>query len=188
MTMPNFNSHTQIRIHNQCNWDKFFVRLLLISCVVFISACNDDLDELKRQVADIRAKPGAHLPPLPAIQPYEPFKYDAASERSPFGAVAPVTVSKPTATRPESKRTREYLEQFPLDTLQMVGSIELQGKMYGLLKDTNGLVNRVQIGSHLGQSDGKVTKVSSTQIIINEVVADGLGGYTERPATLNLKN
>ena len=81
----------------------------------------------------------------------------------------------------------EFLEQVPLDTLQMVGTLQVQGKTYGLLQGRDGLVHRVQVGSYVGQADGRVTSISNTKVSVTELVADGLGGYIERPAALTLK-
>jgi type IV pilus assembly protein PilP len=85
------------------------------------------------------------------------------------------------------KRPREFLEQFPLDTLAMVGTLQKQGRTYGLLQGKDGLVHRVQVGSYVGQADGRVTGITGTRVSVIELVADGLGGYIERPAALTLK-
>ena len=41
------------------------------------------------------------------------------------------------------KRNREFLEQFSLDTLKMVGTLKLGGSNYGLVQTKDGLVHRV---------------------------------------------
>ena len=45
--------------------------------------------------------------------------------------------------RPDQKRNREFLEQFSLDTLKMVGTLRLGGPIYGLVQTKDGLVHRV---------------------------------------------
>lgn len=152
-----------------------------------LAGCSGNLDELKQQVADIKARPGERIDPLPEVKPYEAFKYDAGAERSPFIPSASAKSALATSARPDVKRAREFLEQFPLDTLTMVGTLERQGKVYGLLQGKDGLVHRVQVGSYVGQADGRVTSITSTKVSVIELVADGLGGYIERPAALTLK-
>ena len=88
--------------------------------------------------------------------------------------------------RPDQKRNREFLEQFSLDTLKMVGTLKLEGKVFGLVRTKDGLDHRVTVGNYLGQADGKVTDISTTKISLVEIVPDGLGGYMERPAGLAL--
>ena len=161
--------------------------LLLVAVMMGLTACANDTDELKLKVAEIRARPGERIEPLPEIKPYEAFTYDAAGERSPFIASASAKSNLATSARPDVKRAREFLEQFPLDTLQMVGTLQVQGKTYGLLQGRDGLVHRVQVGSYVGQADGRVTSISNTKVSVTELVADGLGGYIERPAALTLK-
>ena len=90
------------------------------------------------------------------------------------------------AIMPRAEAAIQYLEQFPLDTMQMVGTLQLQGLNYGLVQGKDGLVHRVLPGMYMGQNDGKVVGVSSTKISIIEIVPDGLGGYIERPASLAL--
>jgi type IV pilus assembly protein PilP len=162
-------------------------RALLLVSLVGLGACSNNLDELKQKVAEIKARPGERIEPLPEIKPYEAFKYDASGERSPFIPSSSAKSNLATSARPDIKRPREFLEQFPLDTLQMVGTLQLQGKTFALLQGKDGLVHRVQVGNFIGQADGRVTSISNNKVSVLELVADGLGGYIERPAALSLK-
>lgn len=160
---------------------------LLGMVLLGLGACTNDMDELKQKVTEIKARPGERIEPLPEAKQYEAFKYDASGERSPFIASASAKSNLASSARPDVQRPREFLEQFPLDTLQMVGTLQLQGKTFALLQGKDGLVHRVQVGSHLGQSDGRVTSITNTKVSVIELIADGLGGYIERPAALTLK-
>jgi type IV pilus assembly protein PilP len=84
------------------------------------------------------------------------------------------------------KRPREFLEQFPLDTMRMVGTLQLHGRNYGLVQGKDGLVHRVLPGNFMGQNDGRIVGITGTKISIIEIIPDGLGGYIERPAALAL--
>ncbi len=154
--------------------------------VLVLTGCSSDMDELQQKIAEIRSRPGERVEPLPQIKPYETYAYNAASLRSPFVPSAPVRNDVANAIRPDSKRAREFLEQFPIDSMKMVGTLNLQGKNYGLVQGKDGLVHRVLPGSYMGQNDGRVTAVTSTRISIVEIVPDGVGGYIERPAALTL--
>ncbi|TLY75108.1 MAG: pilus assembly protein PilP [Gammaproteobacteria bacterium] len=81
---------------------------------------------------------------------------------------------------------REFLEQFSLDTLKMVGTLRLGGHMFGLVQTKDGLVHRVTAGNHIGQAEGKITDITPAKISLIEIVPDSLGGYMERPAALAL--
>ncbi len=161
-------------------------------CVAFawlaiagLNACSSADDELTRFIEDTKKEPGGRVEPLPEVKPYETYIYSDKSLRSPFmpggsgGAGA-------SGLRPDSKRNREFLEQFSLDTLKMVGTIKLGGQSYALVQTKDNLVHRVVTGNYLGQSDGKIIAITPSKISLIEIVPDGLGGYMERPAALGL--
>lgn len=151
-----------------------------------LSGCSGDMDELRRQVAEIKSRPGERVEPLPEIKPYEAFTYTASNLRSPFVPSAPARGEVANSVRPDANRPREFLEQFPLDTLRMVGTLQLQGRNYGLVQGKDGLVHRVLPGNYLGQNDGRIVGITHNRITIVEIVPDAVGGYIERPAALAL--
>lgn len=157
----------------------------LAACGAYLAlvGCSSADDELARFIEDTKKEPGGRVEPLPEIRPYETFVYSAAEMRSPF---LPSSPGSGGGVRPDSKRTREFLEQFSLDTLKMVGTLKLEGRIYGLVQTKDGLVHRVAPGNYIGQADGKVTDITASRINVVEIVPDGLGGYMERPAALAL--
>jgi type IV pilus assembly protein PilP len=159
--------------------------MLLAGLSMGITACSSADDELTRFIEDTRKEPGGKVDPLPEVKPYETFVYAAADMRSPF-VPGGSGGSAGAGLRPDSKRNREFLEQFSLDTLKMVGTLKLGGRMYGLVQTKDGLVHRVSDGNYMGQADGKITDITPAKITLTEIVPDGLGGYMERPAALGL--
>jgi type IV pilus assembly protein PilP len=152
-----------------------------------LSACSSKDDELDQYIATTKNEPGGRVEPLPELKPYESFAYSSQVLRSPFmpgGSGG----SSAAGLRPDSRRNREFLEQFSLDTLRMVGTLRLSDRTYGLIKTKDGLVHRVLPGNYLGQADGRVVEISPSKISVVEIVPDGLGGYMERPASLALNN
>jgi len=163
-------------------------RIALAAAVLAaVAGCSDDTDQLRAQIAEIKSRPGGRIEPLPEVKPYETFAYPSADQRSPFEAgVASSASAGPNSIRPDVSRPREFLEQFSLDTLRMVGTLKLQGHTYGLVQTKDGLVHRVLPGNHLGQSDGRITMIDEGKISLTEIVPDGMGGFIERPAALAL--
>lgn len=162
--------------------------LLALACTL-ATGCTGGMDDLEQYVAEVKARPGGRIEPLPEIKPYESFTYTAATMRSPFQPDTPVVADTGPGgggVRPDTTRNREFLEQFPLDTLRMVGTLEAGGVFFGLVQDKDGLVHRVVPGNHLGQNDGRIVRVTPAQIELIEIVPDGLGGYFERPAAVAL--
>ena len=165
-------------------------RPILISAaalaVLSLSGCSNGMDQLRQQVADIKSRPGEAIDPLPEIKPYEAFAYNASALRSPFVPTAPARSDLAAGVRPDVKRPREFLEQFPLDTLRMVGTLSDRRASFGLVQTNDGLVHRVTVGNHLGQNYGRIVKISDSQIQLVEIIPDGLGGFLERPAAIAL--
>src|SRR5579862_2748343 len=158
-----------------------------IACLsAALTACSSADDELQRFIDETKREPGGRVEPLPEIKPYETFVYSAADMRSPFMPSSPGSGAGLAGVRPDSKRNREFLEQFSLDTLRMVGTLRLGGNMFGLVQTKDGLVHRVAVGEHMGQAEGKITEISPSRISLVEIVPDSLGGYMERPAALAL--
>lgn len=159
-----------------------------IVCAAYaaLTACTSADSDLARFIEDTKKEPGGRVEPLPEIKPYETFVYSAAELRSPFLPSTPGAGAGYGGVRPDSKRNREFLEQFSLDTLKMVGTLRLGGQMYGLVQTKDGLVHRVTTGNHLGQAEGRITDISPAKITLIEIVPDSLGGYMERPAALAL--
>jgi type IV pilus assembly protein PilP len=150
---------------------------LLAGCSSRDSELNDFIEQTKQE------QPGG-VEPLPEIKPDDSYTYDVENLRSPFmpgGSGG----SSPTV-RPDSKRNKEFLESFTLDSMKMVGTMRIGGRYYGLVRASDGLVHRVLPGNYLGQNEGKIIRIEPSKISITEIVADGLGGYMERAAGLAL--
>jgi type IV pilus assembly protein PilP len=161
-----------------------------LACVAWLglnlAGCSSADDDLAHFIEETKHEPGGRVEPLPEVKPYETFTYAAADLRSPFLPSSPGSGAGLAGVRPDQKRNREFLEQFSLDTLKMVGTLKLEGRVYGLVRTKDGLVHRVTVGNYLGQADGKITDITPSKISLVEIVPDGLGGYMERPAGLAL--
>ncbi len=157
-----------------------------IAGVLLLGGCSGDTDELMAEIEKAKQRPGGHIQPLPEVKPYVSHEYEMSDRRSPF--LQSLAGENPGGPRPDVQRAREYLEQFPLDTLKMVGTLRLGNSYYGLLQTRDGLIHRVLPGNHVGQNDGRVMTIGDARISVVEIVPDGLGGYLERPAALALSD
>ena len=160
--------------------------LLALPALGLLTACSSADDELQSFISSTKRESGGRVEPLPEVKPYQTFTYSASNLRSPFLPSSPNGAG--ANLRPDPKRNREFLEQFPLDTLKMVGTLRLDGATYGLVQTKDGLVNRVLTGNYIGQNDGRITEITASKIVVREIVPDGTGGYIERPAALTLSD
>jgi type IV pilus assembly protein PilP len=166
--------------------------LILSLAALVMSGCTGDNDDLDEYINEVKARPGGRIEPLPEITPYEIFTYvaDAENVRSPFIPDTPQASSGGTGQgpRPDPERSPEFLEGFPLDTLRMVGTLDIGNTMYGLVQTSDGLIHRVVPGNYMGQNDGRITGVTESEIDMVEIISDGIGGYIERDAAISLSD
>lgn len=168
----------------------------LSGCLVWV----DDTEDLRRYVRNIRDLPAPPIEPLPAYKPYESFVYEGASLREPFQPLAlPDPVAEAlvinqggglSATRPDEARSKDYLEEFSIDDLVMVGTIKRFGeagdKLWALIKDTRGAIHRVSEGQYMGLDFGEVINVDERKLELIEIVSNGRGGWMKRSRTIVL--
>lgn len=169
-----------------------FRRLLVgAAAAVALVGCSSNMGDLRAYIDEVKARPGGRIEPLPQIQPAPTFAYEPGDRRSPFVPDTPQrrVSTDPNAVRgPDPNRPREFLEQFPLDTMHMVGTLSSAGKSFGLVQTADGLIHRVSVGNHLGQNYGRILSISESEISLVEIIPDGLGGYLERPASVALSS
>jgi type IV pilus assembly protein PilP len=168
---------------------RLLFRVVALTTVALIAGCSAGVDsELRGYVDQVKQRPGGRIEPLPQIRPYETFAYTADSVRSPFEPGRPDSPAAMSGPKPIKDRNKEYLEQFPLDTLAMVGTLQNQGAMFGLVQTQDGMVHRVTPGNYVGQNDGRIVDIESAEIRLEELVPDGIGGFYKRSAEIGLSD
>lgn len=161
---------------------------LLAGCARGVTSTPGDAPNLEKWVADVRARPAESPDPLPVMKQFETFEYSAQGMRDPFTDAWANPQGGGSGLRPDPNRRKEPLEAFPLDSLDMVGSIGRAGGLVALVMAPDKVTYRVRPGVYLGLSDGRVTGVFEDRIELIELVPDGAGGWLERPATLALED
>jgi type IV pilus assembly protein PilP len=161
----------------------FLASLLLAGCGG--EEFQDLRDFVKNAGADMRGK----IEPPPDVKPYEPFSYDNdANLPDPF---KPRKADARNANRtgqnqPNLNRPKEELEDYPLETLKMVGFLSQKGINQAVIRSSEGKVYRVKAGNYIGMNFGQVTSVIETEVKIKEMVQDSNGDWTERESSLLL--
>ncbi|VAW62567.1 hypothetical protein MNBD_GAMMA09-3776 [hydrothermal vent metagenome] len=163
-------------------------KLLILLFTTVLTACSEGNEDLYQFIEETKSKHLGSVQPIPTFEPYKNFTYSASALRDPFEDVFEVDKDQNTVNnngiRPNASRPKEPLETFPLDTLSMVGILVQHENTWGLVKDPNNVVHRVQTGNYAGQNEGEIVAVTEKQIDIIEIIPDGLGGYIEREASL----
>lgn len=170
---------------------KRLASLVIVPCLVAGcgSAEHEDLRVwMKEAASDLR--PG--VPPLPSVKPYEPVAYAAAGVPDPFNAVRVKGGAESRAGKgnaPDLSRPREPLEDFPLETMTLVGVMRDKSRVVGQVL-VNGKSYEVKVGNYLGQNFGKVVRVDTTKdeekLVLKELVQEADGAWVERQSELQL--
>lgn len=154
---------------------------------LLLTACSPGMSDLQAQIAEVKQRKSAPLEPLPVMKQFETFEYAAQDLRDPFSDPTEERASAVGAgPRPDPERRKELLESFPLDGLSMVGTLDIGGNYWGLVKDPEGVIHRVKADNYVGQNDGRITSVLPDRIELVELVPDGAGGWLERQSSLAL--
>ncbi len=130
------------------------------------------------------------IKPLPEIKPSVIVSYEVAALIDPFSQnkIEPER-KKGTGSSgigPDLDRRKEPLEQYPLDSLAMVGVLQ-QGKVVYALVKADSTLHRVRSGNYMGQNFGVITNVADDGITLKEIVQDADGEWVERTSTLQLQ-
>ncbi|MBK1717415.1 pilus assembly protein PilP [Thiocystis violacea] len=159
--------------------------------VFALAGCGgDNMGDLETYVQTVKARPPGPIEPLPEIQPVDTFVYEPGERRNPFMPDAQTAPDEEVALdnglAPDQTRRKEELESYPLDSLRMVGTLELENARWGLIRTKEGILHRVKVGNYLGQNNGRITVIGQDAIQLTEIVSDAPGQWRERAATVAL--
>lgn len=161
--------------------------LLLPITMLALNGCSQDVSDLQEFIDQTKVKHVGSVEPIPQFEAYTNFVYSAGDLRDPFETAFQMEGNGDKSDKPTlNQRPREPLEHFPLDTLRMVGVLQRGNKIWGLIKDPQNVVHRVEEGNHAGSNEGEITSITEDRIELLEIVADGMGNYVERNATLSV--
>jgi type IV pilus assembly protein PilP len=163
-------------------------QLLLLSSLLLTACGNDEFQDLKDFVKNSGADMRGKVTPPPEIKPYEPFSYDNSEGLpDPFQPRQQVRKGgEPGLNQPDMTRHREELEEFPLDSLKMVGYLQQNHVDYAIIRSPDKKLHRVKAGNYLGQNFGLIKAITETEVQIHEMVQDSTGDWSERESSLQL--
>ena len=163
-----------------------------LGTLALLAGCGgEEHGDLKQELAQLTKDFRGQVPPLPQVKPYEPVPYTGEGQIDPFRSER-IEVAR--NTRPSGgqeklaeheKRVKEPLEAFPLESIQMLGTITQQKETFALVKAGPNLY-RVRKGNYMGQNFGVITGIDEGQIKLKELVQDSGGEWVERNSALQL--
>jgi len=165
---------------------KRWVTIAAVAVVALAGCGGESHQDLRAWMAAQGQGVKGKLDPLPQMKPYEPFAYNAFDLPDPFKPRKIEPAKGASKLAPDVARRKEPLESYPLESLNMVGTLEKGKTMYALVRTPEKDLYQVRQGNYLGQNYGVVIAVSDAEIRLKELVQDGAGDWTERSSTLQL--
>jgi type IV pilus assembly protein PilP len=173
---------------------RYIVRSIVctVSLALLAGCNNSDFSDLNQYISQVKQKPKGTIKALPEIKVIDPFVFKPDDLRDPFKPLKPVGIdpggdNKPgPGIQPDFSRRKEELEAFPIETLKMIGTIEMKSNLWGLVKATDNTVYRVKAGNYMGQNFGKIIRVSVDKIELMEIVPDKPGTWREQQMSVML--
>jgi type IV pilus assembly protein PilP len=156
-----------------------------------LTACGSgDMTDLKSYVVEVKSRHRTAADPLPEVKTVEPFVFSGEELRDPFvldeTGLEPEAERVESSIRPDPTRPKEELESYELDSLRMVGTVNQQGVLWGLIKSSDGAIHRVRDGNYMGKNYGKIVSIKENLIELIEIVSENPGAWHERKASLDL--
>lgn len=167
--------------------------ILPLTMVALLAGCGSGGEsEVKEWMAQTKRETRVFVPKLVEPKTFTPFAYGRRDSVDPFNpakldvALAKMRAQSSSGIKPDMDRPREALEQYPLDSIKMVGTLKKPGMSYAILQ-ADRLVYQAKVGNYLGQNFGMITEITEDGINIKEIVQDASGEWTERKARLELQ-
>jgi len=164
--------------------------LSLLLFVVLVSACQQkEKQNLSKFIADADRMEASEIEPLPVIKPVELYAYSAQEFADPFNVenLKPKqVVSARSGIGPDTNRRREPLENYPLDSLKMVGTLFRETEERAIILTPEGAVQTAVVGNYLGQNYGKIISIDESEIVVKEQVLNSAGTWVGRDASIKV--
>ncbi len=115
--------------------------LILGLSTLLVSCGGDGMQDLRQYVKKVKARKPGRIEPLPEIKQIETFVYSQEDSRNPFqlsqASEAEEMAQAGDGLAPDFNRRKEELEQFPLDSIRMVGTVDMESTVWGLVRTSD---------------------------------------------------
>lgn len=174
-----------------------FVFLMVVTPILLLTAgCfGSKEEELQQWMVTQRGNTPARITPIAEPKKFKPQAYDQMAVMEPFNNQKLLQALRHDSAQsavnlalisPELARSKESLESFPLDAVSMVGSLNKNNSLVGLLR-VDKLLYQVKVGNYVGQNFGRITKITDSEIALREIAQDAAGEWVERKVNLQLQ-
>jgi type IV pilus assembly protein PilP len=175
---------------------KFKHAISLLIITITVTACSSDgLSDLREFTKNTHKDRKPRVDPIPEVKVYEKFAYTAQKLPDPFSREnlrrTGITAGADSSggPQPDLTRPKEALEEYPLDAMTMVGTLQRGKIVWGVIRvsSAGGEMHRVTVGNHMGRNFGMITEITEDKIMLVELVRSSLGDWIEREAAIKLR-
>lgn len=147
--------------------------LLSFMVLTALSACSSgEYSDLKTWMKDQEKGMRGKIDSLPDAKTYVPVGFTAKD--NPFVVKPSISLSDLAKNKyaPDPNRRKEPLEEFPSESLKMVGTVFKDKKPFAMIRDKNRLIHYVTVGNYIGTNYGQIIEVNEGEIVINERIKE----------------
>lgn len=167
-------------------------KLAYLSLILMLVGCKANQDSLEEYVSKVEEQARKEVAQLKPAAEFIAATYDPKISRGPFvlpkeAIVQDQPIVKKDCWQPSYRSRNGKLEKYPLSKLRLKGVMGSGSTVSGLVQTPVGNVVKIQKGQFIGLNNGRVTKVTSKYVLINETLPDGLGCWHKRNVKLALK-
>ncbi|WP_367605797.1 pilus assembly protein PilP [Legionella sp. W05-934-2] len=169
------------------NYNKIKKVCLFSVILATLTSCSDSHDDLNRYIFDVKKRKGAPVEPIPEFKVPDQFSYpEHLKRRSPFTPMREEQKEKVDVNAPDQSRPKQPLENFALDSLKFVGTLDDSQARWGLIQAPNGRIFRVKVGDFMGKNYGRIIQLTDETLKLEETIKI-VGKWEKKIITLKLK-
>jgi len=167
--------------------NKYWIVLL-----VTVAGCRANQEPLNQFIAQTEQQAQREVAQLVPSEPFVASAYQRTQAREPFvlpkeALVQDQPVVKKDCWQPQKRNKTGQLERYALRKLRLKGVMGSNGAVSALVQTPQGNVVKVKKGQYIGLNNGRVTRVASNYLMINETLPDGMGCWSKRNVKLAMK-
>ena len=160
---------------------------MVIGLWAMASGCGESEDDWKpirrapRKSAEKSAQ--AEADAAAAKEKKVAFSYSPIGKRDPFKSYIATMLQDPNR---EKKRPKSPTEEYEIGQYQLTGLLSGTSQPRAVLQDPSGKGHIVKIGTRLGRNGGRITRISSTEIMVVEEFRAPTGERKRVPIKIEL--
>lgn len=166
-------------------------RFIIVISLFSLAGCNTRVDDLDAYFAQVSQNTQIRIEPYPEFVAKPAYQYASNGLRSPFKRLKNQRVQVAKAApknclQPDYRRSKNALESYGLDALNIAGIFTSKGRRLVLIKANDGTLHQAAVGDYMGLFHGKITAIKNGNVHLTEMLPDGAGCWQRKQATLSM--